>query len=124
MAKKRNQRQEVDMRRVLLALALAASLSGCAALSQIFPTGTTGANIVLDTQNAAVAICGFLPTAETVAGIIATGNPILQTASTVANAICAAVAPKTPVTQSVRHTVRVAPVPTVSGVPVYGQFIH
>lgn len=52
---------------------------------------TTGKLDLTGAQNLAVQICGFLPTAQTVANIFASGSPALDTAGEVANAICQAV---------------------------------
>ena len=115
------------MRKVLLVSTAALALSGCAQLQTLFGPiiNATPTQLVQDVENAAVATCSFLPTAETVAGIIAVGNPALATASSIANAICADVVPKTPVVQAIRKTINPnAPVPTVSGVPVRGTFVH
>lgn len=115
------------MRKLLLACCLVLPLSGCAALQSFFGniTAATPTQLVQDVQNAAITTCEFIPTAETVANIIALNNPVLATASGIANAICAAVTQKGPVPVSLRRTVnRNAPVPTVSGVPIHGQFVH
>lgn len=70
-------------------------------------------------QQAAVAVCGYLPSVESVAAIILAGNPLLTLPEQIANAICAAVQPvasagigkSTPVT------------PTVAGVAITGKFV-
>jgi len=68
-----------------------------------------------DVQAAAVSACGFLPTAATVANIIAAGNPTLTTATTVAQAICSAVT---------AHGGRLGgAAPNVNGVAVHGRFV-
>lgn len=103
------------MRRLLLSAALAASLSGCASVGGISPT----AGSFIDQVRAATsAACAFLPTAETVANILATGNPLVSTASTIADAICNAVKPKL-----VSGKLRRATAPSVLGVPVHGKFL-
>ena len=101
------------LRRLMLALPLlgAISLGGCAT---VFPSGTP---TVAEIQSITVTVCGFLPTASTVANILANGNPIVATATAVANAICAAVVP----TKSARLR---AIVPTVNGVVVHGRFVN
>lgn len=74
------------------------------------------ASVITTAQQTAVAVCGFLPTVETVANILAAGNPLLATGSAIADAICAAVkrpgaAPNgTP--------------PTVAGVAVLGNRVR
>ena len=76
----------------------------------------TGAPITAaDVQAAAVAACGFLPTASTVANIIAAGNPAVATVSTIAGAICAAVTSKGARLGGVS--------PNVNGVTVHGRFV-
>ncbi len=94
------------MRRALLGAALALALPGC-----VTSSGTT--LNVQDVQAAAVAACAFLPTATTVASLIAANNPALTTASAIAAAICAAV------------TAKSAPLgasgPAVAGVPIRGM---
>lgn len=62
-------------------------------------------------QQLAVQICGFLPTAQTVANIFATGSPALDTAGEVAAAVCQAV--NTPRATGQK--------PVVAGVIVEGQ---
>lgn len=108
--------------KALIPLALAFSLAGCAAV------GTTGSvsptslvTFEQDVQAAAVQACGFLPTAETVAGIIATGNPIVSTAGAVANAICDAVLPAKAAHAAGKP---MAIIPTVAGVIVHGKFVR
>ena len=77
--------------------------------------GGTGISVA-SVQSAAVLACSFQPTADTVAGILAVGNPAIATAEAVAAAICAAVTGKA--------AKRGAAVPTVAGVPVKGSFVH
>ena len=100
------------MRKFIIAAALAGTtlFSGCTTGS-ITPTV-----VVTDVQQATVALCAFLPTALTVANIIAAGNPALATATEIATAICAAVTPKA--------AIRNGAVPMVGGVPVAGRFVH
>jgi hypothetical protein len=109
------------MRKIALLSALAASLlmSSCAGTGI---TPTVVQNAVTQVQQAAVAACGFLPTAATVSGILATLVPGVATAEaavvSAAQQICAAVAP---VKTSARLKVVV---PTVNGVPVHGRFVR
>lgn len=103
------------MRKILLSGALAAGfiLSGCAT------TGTDQKAFIEQVRQAAVAVCGFLPTAQTVGSIILAGNPAFVTASAIANAICAAVtAPEVKALGPRR-----AP-PVVAGVVIHGEFIR
>jgi hypothetical protein len=95
---------------------VALTLAGCATPGS--PPGVN-VNFVEEVRKAAVAVCGFLPYADTVAAIIATGNPIVLTVSSLANAICAAVTAIPPA--QVR---RGASPPTVAGVIIHGKFVR
>jgi predicted small secreted protein len=103
------------MKRLFVPAIVAASLSlaGCA---------TTGGaiditSLISEVQAGTNAACAFVPTAETVAGIISAGNPIVSTASAIINAICAAVAPT-----KAGALRRAGAPPTVAGVVVHGKF--
>jgi hypothetical protein len=111
------------MRNVFFVCAAAFCLSGCAAFQSAVGglNGATTSQLITDVETAAVSVCKFLPTAETVAGIIAVGSPALATASSIASAICAAVGP--PHTTGTA-SVRVATIPRVAGVLVHGQFVR
>lgn len=74
-----------------------------------------GAPSVGDVQSIAVKACAFLPTAETVAKIISSNSPALNTSAAIASAICAAVAPK---------SASGASKATVAGVPVEGLKVN
>ena len=74
---------------------------------------------VSSVQQLAVAVCGFLPTASTVANIIAAGNPLVATGEAIANAICAAV---TPAKLSGRKLGAIQPM--VGGVVIHGRFVN
>jgi hypothetical protein len=106
--------------RKLIPVFFALALAGCAANSSVV-TPTNLVTFEQDVQAAAVAACGFLPTAETVAGIIATGNPIVTTAGAVANAICFAVAPAKAAHLAGRQ---MAVIPSVAGVIIHGKFVR
>jgi hypothetical protein len=119
------------MKRLLIvpaiSLALSTALSGCASVpseSQIVSTV-----ISLTTQ-----ACKFVPDAEAIAGILAAGDPLLSSASSIANYICNAIAASTaPVTlgaqfQTIngpRRAILVNGAPLViDGVTVTGHFVH
>ena len=51
--------------------------------------------IISQAQQATHQACAFIPTAETVANILAAGNVAVKTGSEIATAICAALAPHT-----------------------------
>lgn len=96
-----------------IALTGALLLGGCAT------TGSPStADIIAQVRQAAVATCGFLPTIETVAAIIAAGNPTVVIAGTVASAICSAVTASTPLAR------RRGVLPTVNGVVIHGRFVR
>lgn len=101
------------MKRIIAGLAVAGALSlgGC---------GTTGGLAGLSAasvQQLTVEICGYLPTAATVAAIFASGNAAITTIEAAASAICAAV---TPVAAGGRLR---GTTPTVAGVVVHGRFV-
>jgi hypothetical protein len=109
------------MRMFAAAAAMAACLSlgalgGCATATG-GGTGDSGGitGAIAQVQQITQTICGFVPTATTIANIFAAGNPALQSATTIANAICGAVTSKT-------ATLRGA-TPMVAGVKVQGQFV-
>ncbi|WP_421925462.1 hypothetical protein [Neoaquamicrobium sediminum] len=103
------------MIRFAFAMAAALVLSACTTTDP-----ATGETIVItDVQSGAKAACRFLPTAETVADIIATDDPRLATASAIARAICAALNPQTPA--GIMTLYKAAP--TLNGVVLRGEFV-
>lgn len=98
---------------LLMIAALPINIIGCTTTDPI--TGETIA--VRDVQSAARVACRFLPTAETVADIIATDDPRLATASAIARAICAALDLQTPAGIMTLYK----PAPTVNGVVIRGE---
>lgn len=109
-----------DMMRLmatLVFLGAAAMLGGC----QTKPDGTKVIDpAIVDTaQNIAVTVCGFLPLANTIAAIVATGNPLVLTGEAIGQAICAAEVK----TASAARAGAAAPAPVVAGVVVQGRFI-
>jgi hypothetical protein len=101
------------MKRFVLIGAL--MLGGCATTG-----GTvTTAQLISDAQQAATVACGFVPTAATVANIISVGNPLISTASAIAQAICSAVA-AAPTTAAGKFR---GALPTVNGVVIHGRFV-
>lgn len=108
------------MRNLAATALLSASLllGGCAT----FGGGGTAPNwdaLVTQVQQAAAAVCSFVPTAQTVLDILSLGHPAFATASQIAGAICASVsAPR----QARRAGESPAP-PTVGGVVVRGRFV-
>jgi hypothetical protein len=100
------------MKSFLTALVLAAALvvSSCASLRE--PGGLDA--LIKQVQSITQQACAFIPTAQTVANILAAGQ--LNGAFVIANAICAAVVAPPDATR------RRAPM--VSGVPVNGSFVR
>lgn len=103
----------MQMIRSLFFGGLAMFAAGCTTTTVPVPGEPTQIESV---QSAAKAACAFLPTAETVADIIASGDPRLTSAAAVARAICAALVP---LPNGIRTLV--APVPTVNGVVIRGE---
>lgn len=103
------------MRIALLSAVVGLALAGCTTVDP----GTGEDVVVNDVRSAAKAACRFLPTAETVAEIIATGDPRLSTASAIARAICAALDPQTPA--GIMTLYKAAP--TLNGVVIRGEFV-
>lgn len=105
--------------KALKSLLLAGALAGTLALGGCATNGAGGSSISLaSVQNAAVAACGFLPTAATVANLIASNNAAIATAESIASAVCAAVAPSK---QAGKHGAVLA---SVNGVRVRGKFVR
>lgn len=103
-------------RQMILAAPVAAALSlgGCASTG-----GGLDPAFVDQVRAAATAACGFLPTAETVLGIIGTisgTGPIAATVSGIANAICQAVTAKA--------GARAGSPPMVNGIIIHGRFVR
>lgn len=112
------------LKKTLMASALAGGLAlgGCSSTGQLVNPFANGTLDVASIQNAAVAVCGFLPTASTVAGIISaasggSGGLVIATVDQAAAAICQAVVPL----KAGRHG---AAVPMVNGVVVHGRFVR
>lgn len=93
---------------ILCSLALTLALGGCATINgkptSVIPgapapvtVSDKTAEVIAQTQAIAKQVCAFLPTASTVAAIFAAGNPVLSTASGIAEAICAAISNKSSV---------------------------
>lgn len=106
------------MRKSVIGLLLAASVAGCAT------SGSVRVPTIEEVQSATVSACSFLPTARTVASILAavTGRDTALTgvefASGIASAICTSISQPVVATESGG----VVP-PTVAGVVVRGKYI-
>src|SRR5882724_11508611 len=84
----------------VLFLACATALGGCAgAGGGVIGGGTTTtpdiAAIIAQVQSYCRIACGFVPTASTIASILTGGNPGVMAATSISQAICAAIAPPT-----------------------------
>ncbi len=105
---------------IIAALAASISLAGCAGTGTLPPSPVVAFPTITQIQDAAVAACGFLPAAETVASIVATFQPSaaggVAIGSQVANAICAAVTANKPKFNG--------QAPMVNGVVVNGYFVR
>ncbi len=102
------------MKRIVVLLAL--GLAGCA---------TTPGNIgsstgIKDIQNAAVAICKFLPAATFVSDLLLSGNVIASSATSIAAQICQAVTTNPLADGPGAKNYR----PHVNGVRVQGRFVR
>jgi hypothetical protein len=104
------------MRKLLLVAAAAAvvGLSGC---TTPFNPATFAAQVQAETQK----LCGYVPTAETITNLFATGVPGVQLAETLANAICGAVGPA-PKTTALFRAHAAAPPPVLYGVKLKGHY--
>ncbi|MCO6386339.1 hypothetical protein [Aliihoeflea sp. 40Bstr573] len=101
------------MRMLILASAASLALASCSTTDPV----TGEPSPIENVQSATAAACRFLPAAETVAEILASGDTRLTTASAVARAICAVVADQAPAGVA---TLFSAP-PTVNGVVIRGE---
>lgn len=100
-------------RHFLCVAATAISVSGC-------QNGVINQSNIDQVQTIAVAVCGFLPTVETVANLIAPGIAVIP--SQVAQAICDAVRPGGMSVQRPRGT---APqIAYVGKVQIKGEFVR
>lgn len=90
------------MKRIFTVLFLSCStvLAGCGSISGGggAPGGVTTpdiATIIAQVQSFCKIACGFVPTASTIASILTGGNPGVMAATSISQAICAAIAPPT-----------------------------
>ena len=84
------------MKNILIAIVLGFSmaLGGCASTGGV-PTQTQAdiEALIAQVQSYTRTACGFVPTAASIAAILSGGNPGVIAATSIAQAICAAVAP-------------------------------
>jgi hypothetical protein len=110
------------MRKLLLAGACAGfiSLGGCTTTGQFDLT-----TFITQVQGATSQLCAFIPTAETVATILAAGDPLVATAGAVADAICKAFGPAPPKASLSARRLAAAPVTIVVNgkvIEIHGKF--
>jgi hypothetical protein len=86
-----------------------------------FSSGAVDSATITKVQAATVKLCGFLPAAQTVAQLIAPGNPGVAVASVLAQKICGAVNAPTKMWLGVMNGE--AQRPMVDGVVIEGEFI-
>lgn len=110
------------MKRFLAILSLAGLLSvaGCATTPNSGGGTSTGIDpaVIAQIQATATRVCGFLPTAQTVAGIIGTltgTGPVVGIVGDVAQAICTAVTKK---------GLRAGQKPVLRGIRIEGRFVR
>jgi hypothetical protein len=103
--------------KILIGVWALAGVAGCSQI-QAWTTNPTTLNFETQIQQAAVGLCGYLPSVESVAAIVAANNPLLALPEAVANAICAAVQPA-----ATAKAGAAAPAPMVAGVAVTGKFV-
>lgn len=77
---------------------------------------------VLKTQAATISACGFLPMAESVVGIVATGNPAAVTALSVAKYICGNIQKPAEVQTLMGNPHEPVQAGEIQGVPIVGVF--
>jgi hypothetical protein len=110
--------KEIIMHKFMLGTALLPIvLGGCATISG--GSGPTAAQV----EGAAVALCSYLPTADSVAALLS-ANGAIMTAEAIAQIICTAVGP-VPTTQSGRFKATAPVTVLVNGKPVTvtGSFV-
>jgi hypothetical protein len=112
------------MRNLLLASVVVFPLAGCQTAGEappISPVVTAIVNVAPESvQGYAVAACGYLPTAQTVADLLAvwTNVQVPDVARQIAAEICAAVTAPKPATRRSRS------VTVLHGVPITGAFVR
>src|SRR6516164_3555994 len=117
------------IKQVLVVGAVAISVGGCGLIQKLGVSQQT----ITDVQQAAVAVCGFLPTVETVASIVSSGASAGPAA--IADLICKAVVqgnapsgmqvgPRGVPTAAMAPVRAVPPGAQVNGVAVQGKFVR
>jgi hypothetical protein len=117
----------LDISQIGVVVALGAALSGCAGVTAA-SISATEQQFISDVQAGASAICGFLPTAESIASIFTASDPALAIAGTVAQDICSSLSAPAPAALAFKRKMGVSrlPVILVNGAPtvVHGSFIN
>jgi hypothetical protein len=108
----------LDFSQIGAVVALGAALSGCAGLTAATITAAEQ-QFISDVQAGSSAICGFLPTAESIGAVFSASDPALSVAGTVAQDICNSL--NAPATALKRKLGTKLPVLVVNGVPTVIQ---
>jgi hypothetical protein len=113
------------MRKLLAVPVLAIGLSGCLTagtapvVTPVTPEVETSPDVyIARIQQATVAACGFLPTANFVADLFLSENQTFETVSAFAKAICGAVVKQARIAKAQRRQ------PVVAGIVVEGRFVR
>lgn len=113
------------MRNIIAAVAISLSIVGCTTMPPgipfpVLPGGGDPGAIVTQVQTTAQQICRFVPTAETILGVIGTFTtvPFAGLATQAADAICAAVN-RAGVSRGGKRIV-----PRVNGIAIKGKFVR
>jgi len=112
------------MKKIIIASVLAFSLSGCASGLSPQSVGTAINNInstVTEVQTIAQEVCKFVPATKTVTDLLSQFVSGFNTAQSIAQRICDAVAPAGGA--SLARRARSGP-PTVNGVVIRGRFVR
>jgi hypothetical protein len=116
----------LDISQIGVVVTLGAALSGCAGVTAASITATEQ-QFISDVQAGASAICGFLPTAESIASIFTASDPALAIAGTVAQDICSSLSAPAPAALAFKRKMGTKlPIILVNGAPtvVHGSFIN
>lgn len=103
------------MRKIAIATVVSIALAGCQTIAP--GAGLSLAVLISDVQSLASSACQFVPTAATIAAIVSKSNAV-SSASQMAAAICAAVAPQASGPGSSKTP------GYVNGVKIRGKFTH
>ncbi len=106
--------------KILPTLGLAIALGSAGCVASITPGGVPTIGLDISTIQAdAVLACSYLPTASTIAAILAANNPLVLTADMVAAAICDAIGANIAASRRVSATAVHIP----SGLVIHGRYV-